>query len=325
MNETEMIDRYVNEVGEHLPRKTRADIKLELRSLLLDALEERSEGAPSPKIAAEVLREFGHPEEIAAKYQPEEVLIGAKLFPTYRLVITITLSIIGGLHLLGLGFALWQNNGTDFGNIVLSTIFSFGRSAILNAGTVTLIFAVIERAVGDTLELSPKQTKSWDPYQLPPLKDRDRVNKAELLVGVLFSLIFIAWLNFFPNWFGGAEITGDGSGILVLMTTEFIQQIPWLTASWLLDVVLKTVVLLQGRWNRGIRWLELGVEGFGLYVVYRIFSLEAISTVPFFTTITRWILILVILIVAVDWVFKLFRLLSGRPFAPNTLIKSKIA
>ena len=315
----------MNEVGKHLPRKVRADIQMELRSLLLDALDEKSEGSPSPKMAAEVLREFGHPEEIAAKYHSAEVLIGPRLFPTYRLVIAIVLSITGGLHLLGLGFSLWESNGAGFVDTTLNLIFSFGRTAILNAGIVTLIFAIIEKVGGNSLDFLQEKVKVWDPYQLPPVKDPNRINRAELLVGILFSLIFIAWLNFFPNWFGGADITHDDSGIFVFLTAEFIQQIPWLTASWLLDVVLKTVVLLQGRWNRVTRGLELAVGGFGLYVIYRIFSLEAISIVPFFATMARWSLIVVILIVAVDWVFKLFRLLLGPSFTPPVLIKSKMA
>ena len=325
MDANEMIDRYVNEVGEHLPRKVRADIEMELRSLLLDALEEQSDGSPSPKIAAELLREFGHPEEIAARYRPEEVLIGARLFPIYRLVITITVAIVGGLHLLGLGFVLWQSGGAGFASTVLDSVFSFGRSAFLNAGIVTLIFAGIERAAGDSLRLPDKQEKSWDPTQLPPVRDPDRVNRAELAVGIFFTLIFIGWLNFFPNWFGGAELTGDDSGIFVLLTADFIRQIPWLTAAWLLDTVLKTAVLLQGRWQRATRWLELGVEGFGLFVIYRIFSLEAIATVPFFTTLAKSILAVVMVIVVLDLASKLFRLLFGRPFRLGAIIKSKLA
>jgi hypothetical protein len=69
MEANEMIDRYVHEVGQHLPGKARADIKMELRSLLLDMLDEQSDGQPTPKMAAAMLRDFGHPEEIAAQYR----------------------------------------------------------------------------------------------------------------------------------------------------------------------------------------------------------------------------------------------------------------
>ncbi|MFO7682005.1 MAG: hypothetical protein R6X34_18330 [Chloroflexota bacterium] len=41
-------------------------------------------------------------------------MIGPSLFPTYKVVITITLSIVAVLHLLGLDFTLWQSSGQDF-------------------------------------------------------------------------------------------------------------------------------------------------------------------------------------------------------------------
>jgi uncharacterized protein (UPF0216 family) len=44
-NEMNLIDKYITEVGKHLPRKNRADIEAEIRSTLEDMLEERSAGA----------------------------------------------------------------------------------------------------------------------------------------------------------------------------------------------------------------------------------------------------------------------------------------
>ena len=60
----ELIDRYVHQVGRRLPERTRADVKQELRSLLIDALEEhtgRSENFTEEEQVA-VLEEFGPPE-----------------------------------------------------------------------------------------------------------------------------------------------------------------------------------------------------------------------------------------------------------------------
>jgi hypothetical protein len=322
MDTNEMIDRYVNEVGQRLPRKTRADIELELRSLLLDTLEEQSNGEPTPKIAAEVLREFGHPEEIAAQYHAVEYLIGPKLFSTYKVIVTITLTVIGVLHLVGLGFVLWQSAGANFIDEVLSFIFSFGRSAIINAGIVTLVFAVIERVAGDSLDLPEKQQKTWDPYSLPPVKDPDRINRGEFVVGIFFLVAFIAWLNFFPDWLGTMDFGEEG--IFVLFTAEFLALIPWFTASLLLDLVLKTAVLIQGRWHRLTRWLEVGKDLFGLYVAYRVFSLEQISVVPFFTWGAKAILVIVLIVGTLEIIGQLYRLLLGRPFTPKTFIKSRL-
>ena len=325
MNANEMIDRYVNEVGEHLPRKVRADIEMELRSLLLDALEERAGAEPSVKGTAVLLQEFGSPEAIAAQYRPAESLIGPELFPTYKLVVTITVSIIGGLHLLLLGLTLWQANGVDWLDIALNMVFSFGRSAILNAGIVTLIFAIIERTAGDSLTLPEKKAKEWDPFALPPVKDPDRIKRGELIAGIFFGLLFLVWLNFFPDWLGVINIGDEGSGIWMLVTAEFLALIPWFSASLLLDVLLKTAVLLQGRWNRVTRWIEVGTSLFGLYVGNLVFSLEEISTVPFLTTMAKVGLAIGLFIGTIELVGKLIRLLLGRPFTPRAFIKSKLA
>jgi hypothetical protein len=311
MEANEMIDRYVHEVGQHLPNKARADIEMELRSLLLDMLDGQSDKRPTPKMAAAMLRDFGHPEEIAARYRSEEYLIGPNLFPTYTAIIKIALSIIGVLHLLGLGFVLWQNDGAAFIDQALSFIFSYGQAAIISFGIITLVFAVIERTVGETLTM-PEQAKTWDPFQLPPVKDPDRVNRGEMVVGIFFILAFVSWLNFFPDWFGGADFGDNELGIFTLFTAESLRLIPLFSAALLLDAVLKTAVVLQGRWYRATRALELLVDGFGLYVMVRFFILEAIIVVPFFNIMAKMVVAFILIVGLWELVVKLFRL-SGTP------------
>jgi hypothetical protein len=316
MEANELIDRYVHEVGQHLPGKTRADIEMELRSLLLDMLDEQSDGQPTPKMAAAMLRDFGHPQAIAAQYRPEEFLIGPTLFPIYKSVITITLSIIGILHLIGLGFMLWQSGGTEFVDQSLTFIFSFFRASIISLGIMTLVFAAIERTTGEALT-APKQAKTWDPFELPPVKepadaDRDHVARAEMVVGILFLLAFVIWLNFFPDWVGGVDFGDNELGIFALLTAESVRLIPLFSAALLLEVVLKTAVVLQGRWYRSTRWLELLVDAFGLYVMYRFFILATIVVVPFFNVIAKIVIAIILIVGFVELVVKLFRLL-GKP------------
>ncbi len=56
-----LIDRYVYEVGRHLPRNNRSDIQAELRSSLIDALEDRAGHEPTEDEIVELLKEFGPP------------------------------------------------------------------------------------------------------------------------------------------------------------------------------------------------------------------------------------------------------------------------
>src|SRR5512143_4149416 len=99
-----MIDRYLAAVSEILPAKIRTDTVTEIRSLIQDALDDRSktEGRePDDKMMADVLKQFGPPEKIVAPYLPEKYLIGPRLFPTFLTVIKIALPIIAVLALVG--------------------------------------------------------------------------------------------------------------------------------------------------------------------------------------------------------------------------------
>lgn len=323
-----MIDRYVYEVGRHLPSKNREDIQMELRSLLQDMVDEQtadSSTSPSTKVVAEILREFGSPEAIAARYRPEQVLIGAQLFPYYKLVITIVLTIVAVVHLFGVLYVLWQGQTADLGSSLLSSLFSFGRTAFVNLGLITAVFAIVERVEGGELALEQKKTADWDPYQLPPVKDPDRIDRFEMIIGIMFAALFIVAFNFFFDVIGFIDFTGEDRGIIPLLATEFRQQVPWLTASWILDSLLKVVVLAQGRWHRLTRWIQVGTELFGIYVLYRILNSTTISVVPFFTTIAKGIILLVMGIAILGLLGLLYRLLFGQPFSPTNFYKSRTA
>jgi hypothetical protein len=89
-----IIDRYINAVGRHLPNKNKADIQNELRSTLMDALEARHGKETTEEQAATLLKEFGHPEKVAGSYWPEgRYLIGPRLYPLFRMVVGISITV----------------------------------------------------------------------------------------------------------------------------------------------------------------------------------------------------------------------------------------
>ena len=59
-----LLDRYIHEVGRHLPRKNRSDIQAELRSSFVDTLEDRFGQDASEEQTSELLKEFGNRSEI---------------------------------------------------------------------------------------------------------------------------------------------------------------------------------------------------------------------------------------------------------------------
>ena len=181
---TNLIDSYVSEVGRHLPRKTRNDIEAEIRSILQDMLDERSQKtgkAVDEEMTLEVLKTYGSPEKVAATYQGERYLIGPRLYPIFMLVLRIVLVVIGVLAAIGLGIAISHcGNPQNAVETVLKAIANFLASSMTVLGNLVLIFAILEWALfraGAKVDLKglPKE-KEWDPRTLksfrPPTRSR---------------------------------------------------------------------------------------------------------------------------------------------------------
>src|SRR5512132_2162608 len=105
-----LIDKYIAEIGRHLPRKNRADIEAEIRSTLEDMLDERKQGdGPADEATIlQLLKEYGAPRDVAATYRPPQYqyLIGPRLFPMFERVIRIVFAVVIGASLIGLGVGL---------------------------------------------------------------------------------------------------------------------------------------------------------------------------------------------------------------------------
>lgn len=246
----ELIERYVSKVATALPSGQRADVSAELRSLLEEAVQERARAAgraPDEALAAEVLREWGHPDEVAARYLPaDRYLIGPALFPTYVTVVSMVIAIAAAL-LIGFGL-LREREWTQ----VMQRVFD---AALWNFGLVTLIFAVIER----TRRQERGRKKEFDPEKLEPVRDPDKVSLLAHEIGLYVVLVVGYILNFRLDL------------PYLAVTPEFAQFVPLLNA-WLLGVlVLNAFVLTDGRWTAATRWAQLLLGLFGIYIAWQVY------------------------------------------------------
>lgn len=328
MEVNELINRYVHEVGRHLPRHTRGDIEMELRSLLHDSLDElaaKSGMEPTSEMTAELLRDFGEPETIAAKYRPEQHLIGPRLFPIYKQAITIMLVVISVIHVAGLVFMLLNADTAVLGQTAWEWFGNFFQSTVFYAGLITVIFTIIERTQIINWEEETKKETEWDPFELPPVEDPDRINRFELGFEMLWTVAFIILFNFYPEWIGVITISGEEREFFRFFAPAFAVHIPWLTLIWTLELGVKGAALARGRWTRLTRWLELGLVPLNIYVLNRIRTGGEIFTIAGLTAAAKAILALFIVIMVLDGLYKLVRLLTGRPFSPKEIFKSRPA
>jgi hypothetical protein len=335
----ELIDRYVYQVGRHLPRKNRADIQVELQSTLVDTLEARVEGEPSQEDEVELLKEFGPPQQVAASYWPQgQYLIGPNLYPLFRMVVGIVLMvfIIVQLVLLGIAVVFGQEILTFLS--VLDILSGMIGSVFTAFGIIVIVFAILQR-----FDVKPEtDQEEWDPRELPQIEEVDTISRGGTVAEITFSLVIIAILLFLPDKIGVVI----SPGMEVILNPVIRSYVPLIIFSILLGIALDVILLWRGRWETWTRLAKIGTNLFGIYVLYILISghntwlaqegvggffsyLEALSesTFPNSDSILvismqafRLAFIIALIVVSVDtvkMVYQLFKRLIGKPVTLN--------
>ena len=246
-----LIDRYIAEVGKHLPRNQRADIEAEIRSTLEDMLEERKQGkvAEEEALVLELLKEYGPPYEVAAKYGTHQYLIGPRLFPIFERVLRIIFAIVIGASLIGLGVSLAKTGLTGsafissmggwFGGLVSGLIGAFGN--------IVLIFAIIDRT--QAVSKVEKEFKEWDPKELKSEPDPDRVDLPDHIATIIFTVLGLVIFNLYPNVFS-IRFVSDGTWVtLPILTVTFLRYLPWINIMGLLQIGFNSFMAGQREWK----------------------------------------------------------------------------
>ena len=92
-----LTDRYVWAVIRSVPGRQRTELEAEVRALVADAIEAQAAADPTNPEAAEraALSELGDPGVLAGRYADRtQYLIGPKLFPEWRRLLTTLLPIV---------------------------------------------------------------------------------------------------------------------------------------------------------------------------------------------------------------------------------------
>lgn len=133
-----------------------------------------------------MLKEFGHPLVVAARYRPQQSLIGPEVFPFYWFVVRLLVLVILGIEIAaGAARALFGDEPPL--RIALQTWASLPMSLIAIVGVVTIVFAILERA-----GFPADHLRQWSPRTLPKVDDA-RKNIWESLFELSAGVIFIAW------------------------------------------------------------------------------------------------------------------------------------
>jgi len=261
-----LIDRYIAEVGRHLPHKQRADIEAEIRSTLEDMLEERkqAEGTVSEAQVIELLKEYGAPRKVAESYVGPNYLIGPRVYPIFELVTRIVLIVLFGLALAGLGLSLAKSSLSEpefLKTIGESALGLFG-GMITAFGNIVLVFAILERVL-PAKEF--EEEEEWDPAELAREPDPDRVKFGEQIFETFFLVVFLVIFNLYPGVIGfGFFNENDWVFISPILTEAFFSYLPWINILILLQLGFNIILLRRGWWNTGLRVANIVLELAGI-------------------------------------------------------------
>ena len=336
-----LIDRYIAEVGKHLPRKQRADIEAEIRSTLEDMLEERNQadGSVSEAQIIELLKEYGAPREVAESYTGPRYLIGPRVFPIFELVTRIVLIVLFAIALAGLGLGLARSSlaGPEFLTTVGESALDLLGGLITVFGNLVLVFAILERVL-PAKEF--EEEEEWDPAELASEPDPDRVKFGEQIFEMFFLVLFLIIFNLYPSAIGvGFFNENDWVFISPILTDAFFSYLPWINVLILLQFGFNIFLLRSGWWNNGLRVANLVLELAGIALAVAMLrgpDLAALSptqlagtpledSAGIFIALAKWVptlvLTIVIIVSSIEVAQMVNRIIKSKPSSPYPVMK----
>jgi hypothetical protein len=252
-----MLDRYIYEVGRYLPRKNRGDIQAELKSSVVDTLEDRFGPNPSEEQVVELLKDFGRPRDVAASYFPQgQYLVGPTLYPLFRMVSWIVVAAVLGAQLLAFGVSLFVEGE------VLSPVGMLG--SLLNSVPASLGWVLLTFLILQHFDARPQmKEESWDPRQLPEVETSEEIKPAENIIGLVFSVLFLGLVTLAPQWIG--FITTPGGKFYP--NPVILDNLVLIQVALLANVLFDVYQLWRRHWVMATRLIKLGLEALSIYVL----------------------------------------------------------
>lgn len=262
----ELVERYVHQVGRHVPPKERAEIEAELRSQIQDQLDDRFGGSPTQADVVAVLTELGDPRKMAVSYGGERYLIGPDLYPYMMGVLRYGWLLVPEIVIFLTVFgAMVSSQQTSVIGLLIESLVSAAQATLIFSAVVVLIFAIIQHS-GEKLD---DMKKAFNPLELPEVDEPGSVDRFEaafgIAIGTFLALVSLYWLRV-----GGLTLRFDlnnpGDVIPVPVHWLFL-----LIITTIVMVILHLLALRRSRWSIAL-WLSQGVlELIGAFGVYFVF------------------------------------------------------
>lgn len=258
----DIMERYLAAIRRDLPADKADDIVAELRDDLLTRIEAREDGLGRPLDKAgteELLREFGRPIVVAARYREHQYLIGPETYPWYvaglkfaALIVGIITAVLVGVDLAFGSRNLWQAGAQAAGTLLNMAMMAFG--------IVTFTFALIERRGG------VKDDADWL-VDLPSLDDLTRDGRKDAPLEIVFGTLFLLW------WFAVIPLPWTGTEKFTLAAAPVFAGLFWpIGITVALRLAMSLLVLMPSRLSPLRHALNAGTTIAGIAIVIALYQ-----------------------------------------------------
>jgi hypothetical protein len=271
----ELLDRYLEAVKKHLPWERQDDIIAELRANLEAQLEDKEAELGRPLTQGEAedwLKQIGQPIQVAARYWPQQYLIGPAVFPAYWFVLRLAVFWVTILYMIGVALEIAVRSPSW--TAAFEGVLRVPGVLLSTAATVTLIFAAIEfmatRYPGRWPAFAAP-TGDWTPGALPPVaQEGARGQKprsyAYAVAEVVFGFVFLLWFLLVPHY--PYLLLGPGAAYVHGSPFQFapvcVQFYWWVVGLNALQLGWRVVDLLRGSWQGPRRAQRITMQALGL-------------------------------------------------------------
>jgi hypothetical protein len=221
MHADEVIESYIDDTVQLLPRRQRDDVAAELRTLLNEELHARAKElgrAPDEDLALSLVRGHGLPNEAAARYQPAWTIIDPADSTSF-----MRAAIIGAGALLLRGALKRQ----------LPPIRGTADDLVGLAILAWLGILVVAFGVKSGIRRTWPSTALWKP------RDRDRANRVGTAVLVPIATLFVIFYGT-PKWVFDRVSSGRFDTSWAAYTADFSR----LRLSWFIGSMVGLIALL---------------------------------------------------------------------------------
>jgi hypothetical protein len=324
----ELVDRYLQAVKFWLPKQQKDDILAELSADIRAQIEDRESvlgrALTQPEIE-DILKQRGRPCLVASRFRPQESLIGPVLYPIYLfclkcallgylvpwLVVTLIILIVRPSFSATQSIPAWFMTMAQVSGHLWTMAF-------VAAGTITLVFAILER-----VQAKSHWLENWDPRKLPPVRKANLHTRTNAAVELSIMLLATAWWAAYMD----RTVIYIGESVRIALNPVWL----WFFWGYLLVLILTaaTAALILARPH--IAWLPAALRLFnslvgsilfcsllrvGMLAGIKVPNVTAQQAIDFTLAANHWMLtvfplgvILSVILIAVD-IYRIVRAVS---------------